>query len=370
MSAIGFFPWLRISSQKDFGHFGLVPFRRGALPFESKNREHQKYVDSILAPYCLKPHDSIRGGTLLQISNEIIMPEISEEIVNSAFHFSELLAFSGLAKRKFFRYGDEYCNRSNFQLVIQSFVDDSGGAAITTVHRDHSSTSYYRDESYSVIKPYHIEGMKVDFESEFLTKLVQLSKNKIYEEYFDSIVNFNLANTDNPAISQQSEIVLLVSAFERLLDKTTKQKTELVNEFRKFISPTDSIEVENCEPLQNYSDTPPGWESQSLIDIWLRDFIRIRHKFAHGNRELPFRPIWSLSNHLLFGSYIFPLLFKSKLNFENKYTFTENDKIRIDAFEKLLCFDHFQRIDDPNDLSQYPWNKVFLDMKFKDFSIF
>ena len=70
-----------------------------------------------------------------------------------------------------------------------------------------------------------------------------------------------------------------------------------------------------------------------------------------------------MQEHLLLGSYIFPLLVKCKLSRAGLYTLTDRDQDDIDVFERLACVELFPQVsDDPTNAEdesrEFSWNEV------------
>jgi len=84
---------------------------------------------------------------------------------------------------------------------------------------------------------------------------------------------------------------------------------------------------------------------------------------AHG-RIKPVRPLtWSLHEHLLLGSFIFPLALKVLLSQEGFYNLTADDRDLIDIFEKLLVTELFKSDGHEALADSWPWNQVMEDMQ-------
>jgi hypothetical protein len=90
----------------------------------------------------------------------------------------------------------------------------------------------------------------------------------------------------------------------------------------------------------------------TLREIWLRDLCNLRGNVAHGKIGAQYSPIWSIRNHLLLASHVFPLLLKAFLAQKGSYTLTAGDQFEIDHFELRACEDHFASS------KHHPWNAV------------
>ena len=76
---------------------------------------------------------------------------------------------------------------------------------------------------------------------------------------------------------------------------------------------------------------------KSVREIWIRDLFRLRGHLAHGKIIKDFTLGWSINEHLVLGSFIFPLVAKLLLSKRNIYNLSKNDSLYIDVFERFLC---------------------------------
>lgn len=355
MGMLAFLPWVQVAEPQDIAEFGLVPFRRGLAP-AGRGTAEQAIFDGLLAPY----HSGgapIAQATLIRNGGGDLTRELSDEERGALFVFSELLSASGLSEREFFGLGLSYQNRDNFRLVIQGFSGDARGAAITTRRRDGSTMNYWPEGSYRVQKPDHIPlHGRTALDLELFNLLLAYRESNDWEAVYEAILGFNLANTDSSDISEHIEAVLLVGAFERLFDCHHGKEDELAERFSATVVPTaikgPRTTGASPETLKRFA------KSKSVRDMWIRDFFRLRGNLAHGKVESKYQPAWGLRNHLLLGSFVFPLALKLRLHAAGAYELTERDQEAIDIFEEQLLHDHFAPVGDLDDPRAYPWNRV------------
>ncbi|SEP99307.1 hypothetical protein SAMN04244573_00817 [Azotobacter beijerinckii] len=356
MSMLAFLPWLQITTHQNAAEFQLVPFQRGLAP-AGQGTPEQDILDGVLAPYHAGGAP-IAYATLIQTTGGNLTRDLSDEERGALFIFSELLSVAGLSARELFGPGGMgYRNRDSFRLVIQGFSDDHHGTAITTRRRDGSTTNYLTEDDYHVQKPEHIPlphgNTALDFK--LLEPLLDYRESKDWEAIYEAILGFNLANTDSSDISEHIEAVLLVSALERLFECPHGKEDDLAKHFSASVKPTETIDPNT---VFTSSQTLKFKKSKSVRDMWIRDFFRLRGNLAHGKIESKYPPEWSLRNHLLLGSFVFPLALKLKLQASNVYQLTEHDCEAIDMFEKQLLHDHFAPVENRHNHSAYPWNRV------------
>ena len=259
-----------------------------------------------------------------------------------------------------------YWNRENFRIFIQNFTHESHGVAVTTRRRDGSRTIYYSGQTYFVQKPEQVESSsitKVKLDTHLLNSLLNAKDGLTPETwncFFDSILNFNFANTDSERIQPEAEAVFMMGAFERLLECGGKEN-ELAERFVKILRPPSSDKSPNdCTRLSDQRVLSRFRNSSTIRDMWIRDFFRLRGDLAHGKVNSKYPAVWTLRDHLLLSSYIFPLLLKCKLTEGNFYYLTEEDQFHIDLFETLVCEEHFKLQEEGQD---HPWDKVFSEAR-------
>ena len=367
MSTLVFSPWLGLTDAIKAGDFSLIPFERGVKP-GGPNTDLQKILDNITDPYIIG-NKSILHATIVQFDQNEIITDLAEELATSVFAFSELVAISGLSTRNYFSRSSMsgYWNRENFRIIVQNFTSKSHGVAVTTRRRDGSQTTYYSGKTYRFQKPEHVEGnsiKKVILDTTLLNSLLRIREGLIPESwsfFFESILNFNLANTDSEGIQPEAEAVLMIGAFERLLECGGKEN-DLADRFVKTLRPNSDKPPIDSERLSTNQIASRFRNSSTIRDIWIRDFFRLRGDLAHGKIESRYPAIWTLRDHLLHASYVFPLVLKCKLTEGKFYNLTEDDQFHIDIFESLLCEEHFK----PEEAEhEHPWDKIFREAKLK-----
>lgn len=352
---LAFLPWVSIKESIVVGEFELIPYLRDLKP-AGRGTELQGILDRVLAPYYFGDQP-IGSATLISIVDTELIRDFAEEERAALFILSELLATSGLAAREYFAYGG-YQNRDNFRLVIQAFAAADGGAAITSRRRDGSSTNYWGDDSYKVQKPEHIPLGTNRIDHLLLDALVQARDSEHWERIYEALLSFNLSNTDNAEMSEHIEAVLLTGAFERLLDCHHGKEDELAERFTRVCSPSQNLALQSCSALANSGFQNRFKMASTIREIWIRDFFRLRSNLAHGKVTSRYTPLWSLRNHLLLASYVFPIALKCELAALSFYTKTETDQEAVDLFEPLTCKDHFKPVSNRHNPWDHSWNEV------------
>lgn len=164
-----------------------------------------------------------------------------------------------------------------------------------------------------------------------------------WDRIFESILNFNFANTDSDSVPDYMEAISLVSAYQRLLGTGSDVK-ELKKVFSRYFAPSRIIQRDDSScthlatlPNQALTSKP---DIHAVREVWLDDFGKLRGNLAHGKLDSRYPSIWSIDDHLLLASYAFPLLLKLVLK-QHGYSLTQSDQFDIDCFEQLACVKDF-----------------------------
>lgn len=354
MSMLAFFPWIDLENEIAIGDYRLVPYIRGRLP-AAPDSELQATLDGILEPYKAGNYP-IRKATLLQIGDGELTRELDDDQCADAFQFAEIVAISGLAARKYFTRGLEwYWNRDQFYFVIRAFTEAGKGTLIVIRRRDGNTNMLVTAEAYRVQPRLHVLAGRVKLDVCFAKALLDSRASDEWERYWDSIINFNLANTDSADMRMEVEAVFTIAAFERLLGCRRGDEDDLAGRFIRVLKPKTALAPSSCPRLSDPATPDSLARRASVREAWIRDFFRGRGNYAHGTLEPKHSAVWSLREHLLLSSYAYPLTLKSLLAKDGRYVVSEDDQFDIDLFEALMGEDLFAEVED---LASSPWNDV------------
>jgi hypothetical protein len=367
MSMLAFFPWFTTRQDFQAGPFEVVRYERSQEPLGQGTRD-QETADKILGHYFTLSAQPLVSATIVKLKTRGFFDELSDDERSAVFALSELLALSGLACREFFRHAGQYCNRDHFRVVIQRFSDPQAGALTTTRRRDGDSSNYMSGAIYRVPIPEHVQlsPIPINVDVSLFSSLLAAQERDGWERFAEAILSFNLANTDSSEMSEHIEAVLLVSAFERLLECRGKEE-DLAERFSDCLRFSQERFRGDCARLASGDLGNRFQTSAPIHEIWIRDFYRLRGNLAHGRIRHRYPAVWQLREHLLLGSYVFPLLVRSLLAEENLYSLTKDDQFHIDVFERLACERLFQPTGEESGPSSWPWNKILEEAQAERF---
>lgn len=350
MSALAFFPWLRISEPIDVGPIHLVPYERGGSPGGSV----QAIIDTVTEPYVFSKRSPISRATLFRYADHGLLDDLAHDEIEDAFELAGLVTMSGLAARKFFAW--KYWNREDFQFTIQMFDRPDRGAFFQTRRLDGSHSTYIPFENLIVARPVHVSGTnEVDIDVKLLAALLLMREEEDWLRFRESIQTFNLASTDSVDVPIETAVVLINGAFERALDVEAKEP-ELAERFTNVISPMKDLSLSDCGRFSDPEVRRRFARSDVVRDAWIRDLFRLRGHLAHGRTTVRYPSVWSVREHLLLAGFVFPLLLKQTLASRGVYTLSNEDRDGIDAFEALCCIDHFSV--EGHSPSDFPWHRI------------
>lgn len=355
MTEILFLPYLNISEPISINQFTFSPY--GIDELESNVDTQTKILlNNHLEAFQDHGGRSIDRVVLLFFEGSPVI-DTNAALNDEISILINLLSFCGLSNRDFCNEsGYNYCSKENFTLFrIPNIVDP---VMYTVISRRRSGiirnmTPYIEFKEIKRRIPEHVFIQDVKVDRELLEALIlfkSTGEQKEWENMYLGILNFNLANTDNTCVDERSEIVFLVSAFERLLDCGKDVEVGLAQNIIKiFPSSQENLDrVENLFRIRNKIGSKGKFgKCPSIPQIWIRDFFRLRGHLAHGRslKDTSFT-IWSLREHLLLGSFVFPLV----LNFKLSRT-VNKDNFYVSIFEDIVCQE--------NVLTS--WNKVVRD---------
>ena len=356
MHTLAYFPWYPLRESIDAGPFELVPYRRGRAP-GGEGSDLQKMCDAILATHRTAPKAVVSHAMLLRIAGHAVTDLVEYDDVHRLLIWGELVAFTGLSTRRFFD-DTGYVNREALRLVVQQFDDPIKGVGMQFRRRDGMKNVHITREAAVFARPLHADpGLRGELDVALLQALVVRAEHDGWGRYEEAIQSFNTASTDDPSVMEESEIVTLLGALERLFDLSRGKEDDLATEVIRALDSGSSISPAASARVGR-SPTPAKYTGRdSMREVWIRDLFQLRGQHAHGKIEPRMTALWSRREHLLFASFAFPLIMKRELARERYYELTLNDKGQLAAFERLLDPDHFL-VRDLLEERPYPWSEV------------
>lgn len=355
-SCVAFLPWLALQSPVTVYDVRLIPYRRGLAPGDTTTAT-QADVDGVLAAYAIRKDHPVERAALVEVGDWHTGQDADDETRERLFRVRELLTFTGLAGREFFR-GRGYCSFDNFALYLQRFVPgDTQHFTFNTRRRDGGASITWGATDFAFLKPLHVdENARPNIDERFLFALLQA--DAAIQAPFSAIVEFNRANSDSQDVPVHTEVVMTKSAFEYFLDVGHKSD-EMVAAFLRIVPPRLGNRPLQG-PLANRWPMVRGGVPIRAIETWAREFCVRRNESAHGARRGANQNlVWSEHAHLAFAAILLPLLVKQRLAAGGFYQMREVEQIQLELIESYLMFDPFAPVASPYEHPEHPWSTVY-----------
>ncbi|EPH5799318.1 TPA: hypothetical protein L5647_005763 [Pseudomonas aeruginosa] len=345
MAVVFFLPWVAAAEELRIADICLMPYERGRLPGELLGIP-QAAFDGVLGNYGdrgfgSQPSHPVRQAALVIWNDDTPGMEVSDVQIQQRLVQSSYLAFSALAGRSLCS-AFEYYNADTLQVVAQRFdIASPAHSCMTTRRRDGGTQNMLAGSGgLKFIRPYHVDNRAgISIDTPLLEALLKLPDGELKERIDEAIVSFLRANTDAPSMDERSELILMRVAIDTLLNVPHDKAA-----FRRAIN-------EHFDELPN----PPIWHKGSLdeswwrehwdknvnrpLDAWVHDFCAARNAAAHGPANGEKGSIWPRHNHLIFSTWLLPLIVKKLLVQAGLYEFSAEDKVARAGFEVFLAHD-------------------------------
>lgn len=329
MSMLLFMPWCRIDRRYTVDRLQILPLDH-LQEIEGLHDADQVRVKAVMAMYKTIEGRPVDKAAIVRYDDRSPIDELPQDDIENVFELASLACFSGLALRNYFDPLGPYCNSDCFILYGQRF-ETTEFAALTTRRREGKHMSVWSVDRLWITVPIHCQLVReVKLDNSLLVALPkQRAEDPVtWVRWQNAISCFNQANTDGESVRFQVEWVLLVSAFQHLMNAESKAKDVAVK-FSESVVPSEELLVRDAaRRSKDWTD-----DGKSIRYEWMREFYRIRGDFAHGKLDLSQPAVWNPIEHLVLASIAFPLLVRSLLRNSGHYELTEEDQIQIDSFE-------------------------------------
>ncbi|MBD9471247.1 hypothetical protein IB230_19510 [Pseudoxanthomonas sp. PXM01] len=285
---------------------------------------------------------------LIEVDDWKLGQPLDAQIIDRLAQAREALCFGALSRRRLFCPNSVYCNSDNFRLVIAPL---SRSVAYSARRRDGYSLNGWGEGEFSFSCPLHVHKEVIEVEA----KLVKLIMSSPSTRWLDSVLEFNLANTDSQDAGLHAEMVMMKSAFERLL-KINVTVDAFSDALELHLRPLLAQQPDDGDMRKRWDEIRP--RSPTLMDAWARDFCAARGSAAHGGKRSAVPLGWSLAAHLAYASVLFPLLLKVLAHGEREYTLTDNDIRRVHFLEHYLAYQPFFPTTSIRQSHDHPWFRI------------
>ena len=153
---------------------------------------------------------------------------------------------------------------------------------------------------------------------------------------------------------------MLSGAFERILGNPSSDRN-LMRKFKKLTKPFFQLQFKGSRRSKPGESRPDA----ELGCVWFRELHQLRNDYAHG-RLTPTKDLaWQPYEHMLLGSYFFPLLLKLVLERDGFYSLTSKDEEKLDVFERRAESEIFADNSGREGREVWPWRTVLADYRME-----
>lgn len=333
-------PWLKLASPVTVWKVGFASYKKDQVP--ALFQPHASEIARILTSYCDIKGDPIKECVLGYLDGGDVYKNLKTEEVSRVNEAAQLLAFCGLSRNEYFTQLGGYTNSTTFQVFFQKFSKGSEWIALTIRRRDGETLSggYKHGEiKFSIpIQCSHFELCQVDQALlEALDKTLAIP-DALIRRVAQAVSLYNQAHTDSDAVTMQREVILIASAFEQLFENCNGAE-DLACKISTLLENYGSIKVVASD-RSSMVLLSKGREDQErewfLHRKWAQELYHLRNDYTHGNDMARRRWGWSVIEHLVMGSVVFPLLVKILLAESSKYILTKADLNSLRIIDHLL----------------------------------
>ena len=335
-------PWLRLPQTCVICGTHFVSYKKDQIP--EMFRSYSMNINRILSSYRDIEGDAITECVLIYLDSIDPCKDLTddEDVRIDVDKASQLLTFCALSRNEYFCQSGCYANSIAFQIFFQRFKPNSEWISITSRRRDGETThGGYKHGEVKFSVPVQCADLRIRcIDIPLLEALDKLFKHPdpLARRILQSVSLYNQANTDSEAMLPQLEIVFLAFTLEQLFangygaeDLACKVSTLLDN--YGSIKVNESTRAEDIQLSEKREKAEKQW---FLHRKWVQEFYQLRNDFVHGN-DTDWRSWgWSIQEHLVMASFVFPLLVKILLSQKSIYSLTDNDVVNLEVIDLLL----------------------------------
>jgi hypothetical protein len=330
----------------------LLPYLKGKAPGNTELAK-QEDLDNVLRAYSTGIRTRVSKATLIEVGEWRTGTDADDATQGRLFNVRAILGFSALSHRRLFAGHMGYCCYDTYSMVLQKYQTSRASRfQYTTRRRDGGASHYWDADGLAFHRPLHVAShAQFEIDRELATCLLDFPSGA-QEPLMASLEEFNAANTDAGEVPPHIEVVLIKSAFERLLNIGSKDK-----DFARALQ--DCIPNMQADPkgplLENWKTRFP--KAPSILWAWAQEFSALRGANAHGIDRKLNHFVWGTHAHLAFASVLFPLIVKKKLADAQLWAQQETDAGKLRRIQDYLMHDPFNLGRTKREVS-HPWNDI------------
>lgn len=386
MGQLVFTPWYNVYQNVQIGPYNLISFDTKKINPGLGQLDSDAKI--ILKNYLTTPFTAaVKRPPLREFPVETasLIISSSNDPVLDLERLQYIISLCAISDREF-TDSHRYLGTDNLKIHIQKYPDPIQvpfDPYIETKTKMGSSGQAFSADLFREVKPWYITHQKIYgnstyrliFNEELAQCLWVFSDDKIdpkkslwEENIYPSLFSFHYANTDGS--TNQVDCIYSEAAIEKLFlgeDYSEKKLIEKVLDFLKIknlVFETYPTSSRNWQSI-TYQENKKPKQCSTILEAWLRELVRFRNLCAHGGFQPNGNEVWSLSEHLLLSSFLYPLFLKLMVsNFDSSITFkiSDEDFKKLRMTERLLAEINYSQ-DTSRTSGMTKWGKIISDSR-------
>lgn len=339
-------PWLRLKKQHRVAGVEFCPFR------DESGRAHPVFRGAVTSiTTILSSYRAVDGKRLSKCTVATVADrgwDLEDSDLEQVRWAASLLFLAAWACNEYFpNFFGAYVNSTAFRVVAQRFLGPKPvGIAIVSRRRDGRVwEGGYNHGEAKFSRPMQCGTSDAAIDETFLGSLdaADTAHARSIEGLRLALPFVLLANTDDDVMTPSAEAILMASAFEQLLAGPSRAYG-LGKKFGVLLKQCGSVTLEEAKKVRpgiEIDTSRPDWAAAQrkwwVHRKWLEELYDVRSKAAHkGHHDDRFWG-WNLQEYLVMAAFAFPLTVKLLLERDGQYTFSEDDRVRCLALDKVLA---------------------------------
>ena len=345
---VWFTPWSSAARRIELGPVSVLPGGEVLAILEGRARESLDLI--------FKAHRHLRGKPVetpaVYCLGENPLKPLNDQEARQVGVAAQLATFLALSGNDYLGQGRRLQNATHFTLVGQVF--EPGDTCLAFGGRSRCGTVMDIGYDYKELA-LHAEPWaypcSFDGGPDGLRCALRESTDRFpaWQKVLTAIKWFNLANTDSPVVDVESEVKLLSTAYEVIASTTAEIGKRKKVHIRSSLP---GLLPEGIGSLPGWTASPKGGQPPEVqpewttFQFWWNDYFALRNTLEHEGRNERHTtrevPAWSLAQHLLVGTALFPHLVRGTFANRGLYSWTEEDKRNLRLLDSLLLIEDFR----------------------------
>jgi hypothetical protein len=350
------FPWLNISNEPiEFLGFSFVPYYKESKNVHSPLGSIRPQINKFLRSHYKLKKESLGYCVLAcPVNGNSLNWNIKDSDIPNVRKAALFLYLCAISNNDYFTQFGNYTNSSYFKYFFQNIQyptpdsenQDYVSFELRTRFGKQSLMGYKSSEIVlsAPLQCLNDRPIKVDLLLLKAIQEVRLRNPRLFEQIFSSLKYFSMSNIDDEFLDSEADVIFMAASFEMLLKTTecyvlTKRLGNLfkdygkvtVNEARKF---RPGIEIKKDSVVEG------KW---FIHRKWIQEFHNLRSTLVHGESLSKRTWGWTIFEHLLIGSLIYPLVVKLILQQNEFYQLNRDDETDCFTIDRLLAVNNWHK---------------------------